>query len=386
MFLHRHEWANPRAGHYNDDDRMNMADAATWESTREHLFRPFNEHLLVPTRLWAFTAVHLSTKESLPYSLLAGIWTLFGISLLQLFALARREFGGDGRGALAAAAFSFTFSYHECLWWFMASQWLWTLNLLLAVWLILDPKRPTTARANVASVLAFLGPFMFSIGLVVGPCAALWVVCRWPTNRQAWWRPIVGTTAGLLIAAPLIIIGLRHDEHGLYNPMIKWFQFDLWRGLGATPRQMIDYLVFVNLGITHGSLVDVVPRSVEVFGFSVSLSAVRITQLAFPLTIAVPLIVLNKRPSCWRLAPFVLLIILNYGIVAPFRSWMDYSALASWLARYQMFAQLGLALFVVGASAEIRGENDRRSLAGPLIAATLWFIYQELMHHHWSWR
>jgi hypothetical protein len=381
LYLHRFEWAQPR---FIDDDRMNLAVAQSWESTRSHLFKPFNEHLLVPTRLWAFAAVQLTTPESLPYALLVGIWILFGVAVVQLLLLAWREFG-DGAGLLATAGFALTYVHHECLWWFMAAQWLWTLNILLAVWLILDPRKPTTRRANVAAVLAFIGPFTFSIGLVVGPCAAAWIGCRWKTNRGVWWRPIIGTMLGLLASAPLVAAGLWEDDPGRYKVQLKWFALDLWSGLGSTARLVVDYLVFVHAGIPRGIAWNLVPTFYTMIGFPAASWPAVVAAMIFPFVAIIPALVLNARPACWRLAPFVLLVVLNYGIVIPFRSWMDYPQMSNWTARYHLLPHLGLVLFLVGAWATGRRPEQKNSLTLPFVAAGLLFVYQETTHFRWEW-
>jgi hypothetical protein len=381
LYLHRWEWAKPQ---FIDDDRINLEIARSWDSTRDHLLKPFNEHLLVPTRLWAFAAVQLTTPATLPHSLMAGIWLLFSAALVQLFLLARRELGGDGVGLLAVAAFSLTYVHHECLWWFMAAQWLWTLNLLLAVWLILDPRTPTAMRVNMATVAAFVGPFCFSIGLILGPCASIWIACRWRENRRVWWRPVVGAVLGLLATAPFVVEGLRRDDPGSYTVQLRWFAFDFWQGLGTTARLVIDYLVFANLGLPR-----TVAWDVPIFYTSLGLTAASwppvAAALVFPFVAAIPAWVLAKQPSCWRLAPFVLLIVLNFGIVVPFRSWMDYPQLSNWTARYQLLPHLGLVLFLVGAWAEHRLPRTRHVLRWPLLFAALLFIYQESTHGGWRW-
>jgi hypothetical protein len=381
LFLHRWEWAEPR---FIDDDRINLEIARTWESTCRHLFKPFNEHLLVPTRLWAYAAVRLSTPESLPHALLGGVWLLFGLALVQLFLLARREFGGDGVGLLAVAGFSLTYVHHECLWWFMAAQWLWTLNLLLTVWLILDPRTPATGRVNLAAAASFVGPFCFSIGLVVGPCAAMWIACRWRVNRCACWRPVVGTMLGLIVTAPFVVEGLRHDDPGRYGVQLRWFAFDFWHGLGTTARLVVDYLVLGNLGLPR-SVTWQAPAFYTSTGFTAVSWPPTAAAMIFPFVAAIPATVLARRPSRWRLAPFVLLIVLNYGIVVPFRSWMDYPQLSNWTARYQLLPHLGLVLFFVGAWTEGRSVHGRGSLVGPFLFAALLFVYQETMHGGWRW-
>lgn len=380
--LHRFEWTHPR---FIDDDLINLEIARSWTSTREHLFKPFNEHLLLPTRIWAFAAVHSTTPESLPYVLLVGIWLLFGVAAVQLFLLARREFGGDGAGILALAGFSLTYVHHECFWWFMAAQWFWTLNILLAVWLILDPERPTTARANAAALAAFIGPFTFSIGLVVGPCAAAWIACRWKQNCKAWWRPLIGTAVGLLLTTPLISAGLREDDPGRYNVQIKWFALDLWQGLGSTARLSVDYLVNTNLGIPRDALWNAVPSLLTSLGFPSASWPPVLAAIIFPFVAAVPILVLARLPNCWRLAPFVVLIVLNYGIVVPFRSWMDYPQMSNWTARYHLLPQLGLVLFLVGAWTESRKASAKESMTAPLFLALLAFSFQELTHFRGRW-
>jgi hypothetical protein len=379
LFLHRYHWFHPR---FIDDDLINLRIAQSWDSTREHLFKPFNEHLLVPTRLWAFAAVQTTTQESLPHALLVQIWILYGVALVQLFFLARREFGSDATGLWAVAGFCLTFIHHECLWWFMAAQWLWTLNLLLAVWLILDPAKPSAARANLATMLAFLGLFTFSIGLVIGPCAAMWIACRWRERRNLWWRPLVGTLLGLLATAPLVAAGLRQQDPGKANVKLKWFELDLWHGMGTTTRLVVDYLVFKLVCLPPFFVPPGLAEAFKPLGVPTGIWPPLLSAMVFPFVAAIPVLVLKKKPACWRLAPFLVLAILNFGIVIPFRSWMDYPQMAHWTARYQLLPHLGVTLFLVGAWFE--GRSGRQSLAWPMLAAAAWFVFQETMHGGWT--
>jgi len=370
-----------RRAFFIDDDVMTLQVGQSWDLTRHYLFKPFNEHLLLPTRLWAFAAVQLTTPESLQRWLMVGIWLLYGVSLLQLFLLTRREFGGDAPGLIAVAAFALTSVYHECLWWFMAAQWLWTLNLLLATWLVLDPCRPTVQRANLAGLLAFLSPFTFSIGLLIGPCAAIWILCRWQIGRSVWWRPLVGTFIAFFVTTPIIRSGLREDLPLARSTIARFFELDLWNGLGATARISVDYLLLSNLGIPRRWILDSTPHVLETWQLGI-LWAPLISALIFPLLAAVPVVILRARPACWRLAPFVLLIVLDYGLVMPFRSWMDYPQMSTWTARYHILPHLGAALFLVGAWASGLAPQKRSSLKLALFVVLAMFVYQEATHDY----
>ena len=370
---------NIRHAFFIDDDRMTLQVAQSWELTRFYFWKPFNEHLLLPTRIWAFAAVQLTTPETLQRSLIVGIWVLYGVTLVQVFLLARREFGGDAPGLIAVAAFALTSVYHECLWWFMAAQWLWTLDILLATWLILDPARPSAQRANAATALAFAAPFTFSIGLLVGPCAAVWILCRWRSGRGVWWRPLVGTLLGLLITMPLIRAGLKENLPLARSSMAQWFELNLWNGLAATARISVDYLLLINLGVAPRVIPDWAPHLLDKLGYR-ALWAPMISALLFPLLAAVPLLVLRARPACWRLAPFIVLLVLNYGVVMPFRSWMDYPQMSNWTARYHMLPLLGVVLFLVGSWAAGRSPETRSSLKIPLLVVLVLFVYQEATH------
>jgi MFS family permease len=370
FILARPYWQSPR---FIDDDLINLKIAQSWSETQSHLFRPFNEHLLVLTRLWAFAAVQMSSESALPGVLLSGLATLFVIANILLFRLVRREFQDEHLAVMSCAFFSLTYVHHEVWWWFMAGQWLWQLNLALVVLLLLDPFHESRGRIVAATVLAALAPFQFSIGLLIGPLAFSWICFRWNRFRAWAFLPLLGALLGLVITVPLIRSGLAEDDPSKYNIKLKWFDVNLWLGLATSVRLVVDHLVLKNLGLRIG------------------LASPVVASVVFPVLVGMVLFALASFRHLVGATPFLALILLGYGLVIPFRSWMDYPQMSNWTARYQLFPHLGLVLFGLAVFREwnqigppARWLQNRRSL-GIVILTSLMFAYQESTHAGWQW-
>jgi hypothetical protein len=363
--LARHAWHRPR---FITDDEICLRIAATWGETRDHLFRPFNEHLLVPTRLWAYLAVQTSSPESLPYTLLAGLAVLWIVVCGLVFLLARREFRSDALGLATTALFAITYIHHECWWWFMAGQWLWPAIFLLAALLILDPAKPTSARVNAAALLSFVALFAYSIGVLVGVVAALWILVRFRRRAFAW-RPLLGMALGLALAGPTIAAGLRLDHPDNYNIKVKWFAFDGWSALATANRLVVDHLLLHNFGVTPGK------------------APAWLAAVLFPAFAWAIVKVVRRRPILS--APYLAIVGLTYAVVVPFRSWNDFPQMTLWAARYHLLPQLGLAFLVV--SAFPRSKPEAASLGWPAFwrsaaLLALLIVIHETGHGGWIWR
>ncbi len=95
-----------------------------------------------------------------------------------------------------------------------------------------------------------------------------------------------------------------------------------------TARLMVDVLIGRNLGL------------------DLQLEKVCVCIL-FPLVVAPLGLVVRLYCHAWRLLPVVLMIVLNYAITIPVRSWVMYPDLVEW-TRYQLLPQLGLSLLIIG--------------------------------------
>src|SRR5690606_24544312 len=120
-------WEHPKI---IGDDNHYLAYAETWPATRSALLVPYNEHLVVPTRLLTYALVQRG-GDNLATAMAVSAIPLFALTYLQLFFLARRWLGSEVAGLVATMLFALTGVYSEIIVWYSATQWLFAFNLLL---------------------------------------------------------------------------------------------------------------------------------------------------------------------------------------------------------------------------------------------------------------
>jgi hypothetical protein len=303
--------------------------------------------MVVPTRMLTFLLVQLSTTEALPFAMAWSAIPLFVAAMVQLFLLARSYFASEATALATVVFFSLTTCYREVVVWYAATQWLFALNLLLFALLLVELAPPVlfTRRVLAASVVSFLAPFCYSLGLLVGPITSLWTLMR-EANRQGRWPwllaalPTAATAASLLVIVPILrrFVGTEEYFEGGGRGVLE--TFDLPKGIFWTVRLMVDLLVVRNLG---GTTVMQVPKASELqtpFWYAVT----------FPLLPLSVVLLMLCRPTAGklgstplRLAAPLMIVVLPYLLSMPFRTWVQYHELV-WWSRYQLLPQLGLAL------------------------------------------
>jgi hypothetical protein len=322
------------------DDAHYLRDSADWPTTLGNLFAPYNEHMVVPARLLTYAVISIAGWIETPVHqpMAAATSGLFLTTLVLLFAFARRWWGNDAAGLFTVVLFAMSTSYREVILWYSASQWLFSFGLLLAGLLLvtISAERPRRRSVAAGMLVAFCGPFAYSIGVLVGPLCTIYGAARQcgAVARRSWTvlAPSVGTVAALPVATALRLSWFGtpgYSESGGRGPEA----FRAGDGLVYILRLGVDLLVLRNLGYPHvtteQSLIWVVP-----------LEAVAVVGL------------LRLRPALWRLWPHAVLIGLPYACTIPFRTWVEYGVLTNW-SRYQLFPQLGLALLLTGAVREL---------------------------------
>lgn len=337
LLLYRDRWLHPRIMF---DDNDYLRSSATWELTRQNLFMPYNDHLVVPTRLVSYLCVRLSDESTLPFACSLVVIPLFLLTLVLLFFFARREWRSDAAGLLAVALFSLTTCQREIIQWYSASIWLTCpICLLGSLLLIGDWRTPIgSARYFAACALCFLAPFSFSISALVGPITSMGVLCKSGPIRPA--RRLLaatGPTLATLLAMSLIVPRLLRfsgaDNHVVGGGRAFGETMDYLAGVHHSLQLSVDLLFLRNLGVLRTMNKTTEPTW-------------HYTWL-FPLLLLGFVAVLRLRPSAWRIYPFFLLIVLPYAITVPARTWVNYGDLVYW-SRYQMLPQLGVALLLTG--------------------------------------
>jgi hypothetical protein len=290
---------------------------------------PFNEHLVVPTRLWTYGVVRAAGDADPAPFLSATAACFFAPTLVLAFLLFRRIGRTDEWGLIGAALFSLTLCYDEVVGWYSATQWLIPFNMLIGSLLLLESSSPRLFLF--APILAFAGPFSFSIGMLVGPLSAVWAIGRGAPGRRAALCLVSGSTGS---AIALFLIGRRMSEsdYWLEGGKGAWSAFDPVGGAVYAVRLSVDRLLLTNVG------------------WRASAAPLPAVAVLFPLFFLIGILVLRKRPAVWRLYPALVFLVAGYASTLPFRTWEKYLVIINW-TRYQLVPYLGLVALVVGAGA-----------------------------------
>ena len=157
----------------------------------------------------------------------------FGLCLLLLGKIVRRESGSTTTALAAVAAFSLSGSVVETVQWYSASSFTWALLGCLAAMDGAGRGRPW-----VTSLAAAAAPAFSAIGLLAGPLGALRGARDGGGNRRSWpcaGRPLLGSAAYLGFAS----LFRYRDVVAESVPR----NVDLRLGLLSTARAPIDVLL-----------------------------------------------------------------------------------------------------------------------------------------------
>jgi uncharacterized membrane protein YidH (DUF202 family) len=361
-FIHRDRW--PGTPPFSDDYYY-LGSAQSWARVKADLFAPFHEHFIVPQRLISYLVVAAGRRIGEPIAMQLAGAVLFLMVAGLLFAMARRRFRSEAATIVALVLFCLCGSVREPYHWFSASLWLVPLILLLLALVALTPRstRLAPARIAIASAIALVAPFSYSIGLAAGPIATVWLWSQRgergpPVHWLATLAPTLATGAWLLLLGPGMLAWFRTDEY-LSAGVDSLKDFDFFAGLACAVKLSVDKLLLANVGLSGG------------------VGAWWAHAAVFPLVPIALVVLLRRRPATWR---FVLLLLamaaIGYGLTLPFRATVRYDELIFW-DRYQLIPQLGLALFFAGiadTAAHRHGPNGWRRLSktdGRWIAALI---------------
>jgi hypothetical protein len=324
------------------DDFAYLRDSWTWALARRNLWVPFNDHAMPLARLSTWLLASLAGNASaLPWVLgLQGPLALWlGMGLLYLFL--RRELGSRRQALVGTALFGVCTQYFEAVWWYSATFALLALDTFLLALLAAQRYRQTGRRAWLlgCALGCALAPGWYAGGVLAGPLCALYLLGPEPARsraegppRRRWLGalgsaavPLLGTGAFLAVSLPHTARAILHAGH--YGGESAWQAFNLPVGLLHGGRALVDNLFFGSLGIPF---------------------------VCCPLWLAVPLMALLVGAGVvWYVkGPERRLMLLGLGCVSGSYA-LIYGARWSWgyeqtvgWTRYQVFAQLGLVLFL----------------------------------------
>lgn len=331
------------------DDQQYLEAAQSWHATRSNLLTPYNEHIVVSARITTFGAVVIANMCDAPIenALSATVLVLYAICSWLVFLVGRATLGSDLGGLRTVVLFTYSSTYREVLWWYSAGQWITSLIILLFV--LLAVRRYCERGGGplaLVCLLSFLAPLAYSISVVTGPIASLWLLV-WHRDPRPWQRivaavsPSLAAFAGIALTLPILsdrFAAPGYAEAGGRGPE----QFAWVDGLALSTRMLTDGLVLRSAGVT-------VPLSETA------------SAAAFVLLIAAATLLLRRQERLWRYWPCLAMIAMPYLATMPFRSWAGFLLLRDW-GRYHLFPQFGLALWLAAALSEERdvgGESKR---------------------------
>jgi hypothetical protein len=353
------------------DDFEILVRAWTWDRTLHALWEPQNEHTMPLGRLTTWGLAKLAGRPTMlpQVAALQGPLSLLAI-LGSLYVFVSRELGNGIYGVAAMALFGVSSVYAEAVWWFSAGFSLLALATLLLALLAAQRWRQTgrigwlvLCAAGVA-----LAPCWFAIGILAGPLCALYLL---PGDVRAGLRPaakqtlaalvpFLGTALFLAVSLPLTIQHIWHLEHYSGKSPLESFQPSI--GAWYTVRSVVDSLALGVVGVSEVTC----PVWLLPFGW---------------------VLLLVAGVWWWRRAPGRRLLVLglafvftSYLLIYSARADWGYAQVSSW-GRYQLFAQLGLGLFVCGGLPSLRffqveGRLSRTQFTRLAMALAILFLIQ----------
>ena len=330
------------------DDYEILVRAWTWERTWKTLWEPQNEHAMPLGRLSTWLLARLAGRPSvLPLltALQGPLALLAALGLVFLFAC--REMGHALYGVAAMALFGVSSAYAQAVYWFSASFALPALVMLLLALLAAQRWRQTGRIVWLVccAVGVALSPCWFALGILAGPLCCLYLLPGFacdglrPAAKHflAALVPLLGSVVFLAVSLPRTKDYIDHLDHYGGKSPLESFKPSI--GALNTCRAIVDNLV---LGVTG------------------------VSGLVCPLWLLPFALVLLAVAGIWwwRHAPCRRLLVLGLGFI--FGSYLlIHSARADWYyeavgmtlphwGRYQLFPQLGLALFISGGLPTVR--------------------------------
>ncbi len=323
---------------YSDDFEY-VETAKDWPSVRARLLVPGNGQFTAVVRFVTWAVCAAVPADAVPAALAGLVMILFVAAWPLIFVFLFRELSSTFLALLGVCLFALTRAHQEVILWYSAGiQFLVSLHLLLIGLIALQgmdrPSSSRVRRLGVSCICSFLAPLCGSPGLLVGPVSAVYLACgsdRRDAGRRFWGRvlvPLVGTAAGVLLLVLLLRMG-EAAANSVRDPL---------RALHNGVRATVDILLLGNLGFDARWTW---PRWVYVGAFSLAIGA---------------LVELLRKVQRARWTIFgIALIVLSAVLIMAFRSWVSYEELRC-RTRYQLFAQFGLSVLVVGVVGELRPE------------------------------
>jgi hypothetical protein len=340
---------------YGDDFQIVVA-SWTWQDVRSNLWVPQNEHSMPLGRISTYVLARLAGKQTnVPLVLaLQGPLALIAAAVL-VYLLVQRETGQPFPALLAMMLFGINSHYEQAVNWFAASFVVLGLDTLLLGLLAAQRWRQTGRPAYLAlsALWCLMAPGWFGSGVLAGPLCALyllvsprpvrkgerpfsWRPLNGATLRQAVRRilvpalvPLLGTIISLAITLPLNGKQIANLPRVEQPGTPAWKTFAPLTGLEYSLRAMVDDMIPGAMGLKTGA--HAIPTVAVVWLFFLAFGV-----LWWLLSSHRPLLILGLG-----------FILLSDEAIFTVRAYFPYEDIHS-ASRYQLFAHLGLVLFICG--------------------------------------
>ena len=329
-----------RQPHLRYDDFNFLTRSRTWSEAAANLWLPMNDHAMPLPRLAAAVLMHVVPGQSsipLAAQLQGSFAVVIGMWLLYVFV--RRELGHPWYAYLAMIGWGVTAAFYECVTWYSASFFVFSLDTTILALLAAQAWRRSGSRLALAGCVlcCALAPAWYGGGILAGLYCAVYLLAARAfektgmvmRSRVSALAPLAGTLLFLAVSLPLTASRIVTAEH--YGGKTVFEAFNLRLGVENTLRTIADNQVIGAFGIY------------------------RTTAFAPPTVIAIDLALLALAFAWWRRAPRRELLLLGLVLIVA-SDLLVYSARADWdyertvhrWTRYHLFPHLGLVLFAVG--------------------------------------
>lgn len=335
------------------DDFQFVTPAQSWSGTWESLATPHSVHFCPLFRLLTGAVVSLASRPSeLRLVLVPPTLAVFFLMLVAVYAFLERETETPLAGLLGVIVMGFSSNLGDTVAWYSSSQAQW--SFLFLVLTLLAAQRYRMAGGVLAlgavAVLSLLAPCWWTMGVVAGPTAGLYLYATVAGTRMR--RMMIAVVPLIATIAYLTLVVLLE----LWGSAVQRFQ--LVPTLYQVLRGTVETLVLRNGGIALD------PWSLEKWlVYSIIVSAVAIWWFLRG----------SRRQLLWL---GIGLWLMSYGIVYGYSE--AYGADRG--GRYQIASQFALILFICGGLKTPASSGGRLTLRDALVVVALGTLFW-LTHH-----
>ena len=335
-----------------EDDFTFAYAARTWQTTWESVTVPFLVHFCPLFRLLTGLLVSLASRPAeLRVVFVPPMVAVLCLLLISVYAFLERETGRPLAGMLGVILFGLSSNLADTFAWYGSSGAQWSVLFLILTLLSASLYQTSGSGWALLStyVLSFLAPCWWTIGILAGPSAAIYLLLRGGPSTRSLRAAVIPILGSLSYFVPVVVLGYWTGASGRF----QWLPT-----IGNTFRGVSEVLVLRNCGL-----------AVDPWSMGKCL-----VYLLGTLVVATWWFIRGSQRSLMLLG--ISLCLMSYIIVYGYAQ--AYNVDRS--GRYQLVAQFGLALFIAGGlrkgdMAE-RGMSVRDTLIVVLCATLFWCTHR----------